>query len=169
MKPHRPILSAVLMTTFLVGCNQVQLEQAQRQAEKAKEEAKRSRMVQMQTEKALAKARERIKQLESELAVLKKARKDQNIHILENVKVVQPGDKNILISITREGKFKIAQKEYSEEQLKNWLHQAAVKNPHSMITIRSDARSELKYTINVIHFCNQVGLPYRLTQILGKE
>lgn len=72
----------------------------------------------------------------------------------------------IVINITREGKYKVAQREYSEEQLGQLLAEAHKNNPHQSALIRSDGETSWKYGVRVMGLCNKAKIEdYRVAAL----
>jgi biopolymer transport protein ExbD len=61
----------------------------------------------------------------------------------------------LVVSITKEGKYVVAQEEYSEAQLALLLEQARRNNPHQGVLIRGDGRAAWKYGVRVMGLCNK--------------
>jgi biopolymer transport protein ExbD len=76
----------------------------------------------------------------------------------------------LIVNVTRDGKYKVNQKQVSDAQLLTLLREWRKKNLHQSVLIRADGRSELKYATRVMGFCAQVdrGLRYRLAVLEEK-
>ncbi len=75
----------------------------------------------------------------------------------------------LVINITPEGKYVVAQKEHSEEQLAALLVQTARNNPHQSVLIRGDGRAAWKYGVRVMGLCNKAKIDnYRVAAIQEK-
>ena len=61
----------------------------------------------------------------------------------------------LVVNITREGNYKIAQKDYSEAELSSLLRMVKSKNPHQAVLIRSDGETAWKYGVRVMGLCNK--------------
>ncbi len=88
--------------------------------------------------------------------------------VLPEVTVAQPlaMTQDLLINITAEGKYVVAQQQYSEGQLAALLEQARRKNPHQPVLIRGDARAAWKHGVRVMGLCNKAGITnYRVAAI----
>jgi biopolymer transport protein ExbD len=75
----------------------------------------------------------------------------------------------LIINITSEGKFVVAQQQYSEEQLAALLEKMRRNNPHQSVLIRGDGRAAWKYGVRVMGLCNQAKIEnYRVAAIQEK-
>jgi biopolymer transport protein ExbD len=75
----------------------------------------------------------------------------------------------LVVNITAEGKYIVAQKQYSEEQLAGLLAQARRNNPHQSVLIRGDGRAAWKYGVRVMGLCNRAKIEnYRVAAIQEK-
>src|SRR4051794_4259680 len=61
----------------------------------------------------------------------------------------------LVVNITAEGKYVVAQQEYREEQLAALLEQARRNNPHQTVLIWGDGRAAWKYGVRVMGLCNK--------------
>src|SRR5437764_11053712 len=61
----------------------------------------------------------------------------------------------LVINITPEGKYVVAQQEYSDEQLAALLLQTRRNNPHQGVLIRGDGRAAWKHGVRVMGLCNK--------------
>jgi biopolymer transport protein ExbD len=66
--------------------------------------------------------------------------------------------KDLIIDVTRDGKYRIRNKEFSAVQLQEYLHQQYEKNPHRKIRIYGDGESAWKYGVEVMGMCNKAKL-----------
>jgi biopolymer transport protein ExbD len=76
------------------------------------------------------------------------------------------GPQELIVNVTEDGKYKVAEQEYSEAQLRSLLKQNGAKNPHQAILIRGDGRSALEHSTRVMGLCNEAKLHYKLATIL---
>src|SRR5579872_7345434 len=73
---------------------------------------------------------------------------------------------DLVVNITRDGKYVVAQHEYSEEQLAALLAQTHQKNPQQPVLIRGDGRSAWKYGVRVMGLCNRAKISnYRVAAL----
>ena len=76
---------------------------------------------------------------------------------------------DLVINITPEGKYVVAQQEYSEEQLAALLEQTRRNNPHQMVMIRGDERVAWKHGVRVMGLCNKAKIDkYRVAALPEK-
>ena len=77
-----------------------------------------------------------------------------------DVVLAQPitSTKGLVINITREGKYKVVRKEYSEAQLESLVKLAKRNNPHQSALIRGDGNSDLKFAARVMSLCKRAGM-----------
>jgi biopolymer transport protein ExbD len=72
----------------------------------------------------------------------------------------------LVVNITPEGNYVVAQKQYGEEQLAALLEQARRNNPHQSVLIRGDARAAWKYGVRVMGLCNKAKIDnYRVAAV----
>lgn len=64
----------------------------------------------------------------------------------------------LVVNVTREGKFKVSGKEYSEKQLAVLLVEARKLNPDQAVRIRADAESAWKHGVRVMDLCNRAAI-----------
>jgi biopolymer transport protein ExbD len=64
----------------------------------------------------------------------------------------------LVVNITPEGKYIVAQQEYSEEQLESLLTQSHRNNPQQPVLIRGDAHSAWERGVRVMGLCNKAGI-----------
>lgn len=74
----------------------------------------------------------------------------------------------LIINISRDGKFKVVRKEYTEQQLSAIIRQAKKNNPHQSALIRGDGDSALKHAARVMSLCNRAGMDYRLASLVER-
>lgn len=75
----------------------------------------------------------------------------------------------LVVNITREGNYKIAQKDYSEAELSSLLRMVKSKNPHQAVLIRSDGETAWKYGVRVMGLCNKAKIENYRVAALQKE
>ncbi len=91
--------------------------------------------------------------------------------VLPEVAEAQPlaMTQELVINITAEGKYVIAQKEYREDQLAALLERTRKNNPHQSVLIRGDGRAAWKYGVRVMGLCNKAKIDnYRVAAIQEK-
>jgi biopolymer transport protein ExbD len=71
----------------------------------------------------------------------------------------------LVINVTRDGKFKVVRNEYTEPQLQTLISTSKRNNPHQSALIRGDGESALKYAVRVMGMCNQAGMDYRIAAL----
>jgi biopolymer transport protein ExbD len=75
----------------------------------------------------------------------------------------------LVINITSEGKYVVAQHEYTEDQLGAMLEQARKNNPHQTVLIRGDGRAAWKYGVRAMGLCNKAKIDnYRVAALPEK-
>ncbi|RAP28517.1 biopolymer transporter ExbD [Candidatus Marinamargulisbacteria bacterium SCGC AG-414-C22] len=65
---------------------------------------------------------------------------------------------NILIGITKEGRYFIHNKEYVQDTLKTKLQLKYDANPNLAVLIMADEESALKHSITIMDLCKQIGI-----------
>ena len=71
------------------------------------------------------------------------------------------GSQEIVVNVTKEGKYRILGHDYAEAQVVALLHEAFVKNPGGQkVQIRADENVPFKFPIAVAGICKQEGLEY---------
>jgi biopolymer transport protein ExbD len=74
------------------------------------------------------------------------------------------GTQELVVNITKEGRFNIAGQDYDEAQMIAILHEAAVRNPgNQRVQIRADQEVQFRYPLTVIGVCKQEALEYSCT------
>ena len=61
----------------------------------------------------------------------------------------------LVINITQEGKYVVANQQYSKEQLRTLLEQTRKNNPHQAVLIRGDGRAAWEHGVRVLGLCNK--------------
>jgi biopolymer transport protein ExbD len=75
----------------------------------------------------------------------------------------------LVVNITAEGQYVVAQQQYSEPQLAALLEQTHEKNPHKVVRIRGDERAAWKYGVRVMGLCNKAKIKdYRVAAVQEK-
>lgn len=75
----------------------------------------------------------------------------------------------LVINITPEGKYIVAQQQFSEQQLAALLEQTRQKNPHQLVLIRGDGRTAWKHGVRVMGLCNKAKIKdYRVAALEEK-
>jgi biopolymer transport protein ExbD len=91
--------------------------------------------------------------------------------VLPEVAEAQPlaMTQELVINITAEGKYVVAQQQYREEQLAALLEQARRNNPHQSVLIRGDGRAAWKHGVRVMGLCNRARIDnYRVAALQEK-
>ena len=75
--------------------------------------------------------------------------------------------REVVVNVTRDGKYIVMRKEYDEKQLIAYLRQASEKNPgNQAVLIRADSESAWKYGVRVMGICNRLKIKdYRVAVI----
>jgi len=75
----------------------------------------------------------------------------------------------IIINITRDGRFLIAGQEHRREDIDRLLGRATTDNPHQAVVIRGDARTILQFAVNILDLCEKhnVEHTYLTTSVEG--
>ena len=71
----------------------------------------------------------------------------------------------LIINISREGKYTVVRKQYSEQQLAAIIREAHRNNPHQTALIRGDGEGALKHAARVMSLCNRAGMDYRIAAL----
>jgi biopolymer transport protein ExbD len=75
--------------------------------------------------------------------------------------------KYMIVNVTENGQFIIAQKKYDKPQMQSLLQEQAKVNPDKRIQIRADGRADFKYVAWVMGYCNQAKLKYTVSVVEG--
>ena len=76
---------------------------------------------------------------------------------------------DLVVNITPEGTYLVAQQSYSEEALAALLEQSRRTNPQRAVLIRGDGRAAWKYGVRVMGMCNKAKIDnYRVAAIQEK-
>ena len=75
--------------------------------------------------------------------------------------------RELIVNVTKDGKYIVLRKEYDERQLTEFLRLASEKNPDNQsVLIRGDAESAWKYGVRVMGICNRLNITdYRVAVI----
>ena len=76
--------------------------------------------------------------------------------------------KGLIINITRDGKYKVVRREYTQDQLAVVIRTAKRNNQHQTALIRGDGNTALKHAARAMSLCNKVGMEYRLAALERK-
>ena len=71
----------------------------------------------------------------------------------------------LIINISKTGTYKVAAREYNEQQLLLLITEAKKNNPQMSARIRGDGSSALRYAVRVMGFCNRVDMSYRIAAL----
>lgn len=75
----------------------------------------------------------------------------------------------LVVNITSDGKYVVAQQQYSEEQLAALLEKTRQVNPQQSVLIRGDGRAAWKHGVRVMGLCNRARIDnYRVAAIQEK-
>jgi biopolymer transport protein ExbD len=88
--------------------------------------------------------------------------------VLPEVAEAQPlaMTQELVVNITPEGKYVVAQQQYSEEQLAALLAQTRRNNPQQSVLIRGDGRAAWKHGVRVMGLCNKAKIDnYRVAAL----
>jgi biopolymer transport protein ExbD len=78
--------------------------------------------------------------------------------------------KDLVIDVTREGTYRIRNREWNREEVRALLAEEAKVNPHRKIRIYGDEESALKHTAHVLGMCRSAGLEnYQLAAVEESE
>ena len=76
---------------------------------------------------------------------------------------------DLVVNVTREGRYGVLNKEYSEADLLAVLQESRRANPQRVVRIRADADTAWKYGVRVMGLCNKAGIrDYRVVAIPEK-
>jgi len=87
--------------------------------------------------------------------------------VLPEVTQAQPlaMTKELIVNITKAGAFKVAGRDYNEQQLYQIIREAKENNPEMSALIRGDGDSALRYAVRVMGMCNKVEMRYRIAAL----
>ena len=87
--------------------------------------------------------------------------------VLPEVPQAQPlaMTKELIVNITKAGIFKVAGRDYNEQQLYRVIREAKENNPQMTALIRGDGESALRYAVRVMGMCNKVAMRYRIAAL----
>ncbi len=74
------------------------------------------------------------------------------------------GPEEVIVNVTKKGKYIVAEQELNELMLINVLHELGVANPGKQsVQIRADEDARFKYPLTVIGICKNENLNYSVT------
>ena len=87
--------------------------------------------------------------------------------VLPEVAQAQPlaMTKELIVNITKAGVFKVAGRDYNEQQLYQIIREAKQNNPQMTALIRGDGESALRHAVRVMGMCNEVEMRYRIAAL----
>ena len=87
--------------------------------------------------------------------------------VLPEVTQAQPlaMTKELIVNITKAGEFKVAGRDYAEQQLYGLIREAKENNPQMTALIRGDGQSALRHAVRVMGMCNKVQMKYRIAAL----
>jgi len=87
--------------------------------------------------------------------------------VLPEVTQAQPlaMTKELIVNITKEGEYKVAGRDYDEQQLYLIIREAKENNPQMTALIRGDGQSALRHAVRVMGMCNKVQMKYRIAAL----
>ena len=87
--------------------------------------------------------------------------------VLPEVTQAQPlaMTKELIVNITKTGVFKVAGRDYNEQQLYQIIREAKQNNPQMTALIRGDGESALRHAVRVMGMCNKVEMRYRIAAL----
>ena len=88
--------------------------------------------------------------------------------VLPEVTQAQPltMTKELVVNITKAGEYKVAGRDYDEQQLYLIIREAKENNPQMTALIRGDGQSALRHAVRVMGMCNKVQMKYRIAALL---
>ena len=88
--------------------------------------------------------------------------------VLPEVTQAQPltMTKELIVNITKAGEYKVAGRDYDEQQLYLIIREAKENNPQMTALIRGDGESALRHAVRVMGMCNKVQMKYRIAALL---
>ena len=87
--------------------------------------------------------------------------------VLPEVTQAQPltMTKELIVNITKAGEYKVAGRDYDEQQLYRVIREAKENNPQMTALIRGDGQSALRHAVRVMGMCNKVQMKYRIAAL----
>jgi len=87
--------------------------------------------------------------------------------VLPEVTQAQPltMTKELIVNITKAGEYKVAGRDYDEQQLYLIIREAKENNPQMTALIRGDGQSALRHAVRVMGMCNKVQMKYRIAAL----
>ena len=88
--------------------------------------------------------------------------------VLPEVTQAQPltMTKELIVNITKAGEYKVAGRDYDEQQLYLIIREAKENNPQMTALLRGDGQSALRHAVRVMGMCNKVQMKYRIAALL---
>jgi biopolymer transport protein ExbD len=77
--------------------------------------------------------------------------------------------KQVIVNVTRDGKYRVSGKEFTEKQLAKLLQDARRVNPDVSVLIYGDGESAWKYGVRVMSFCNWADIKKYRVAALEKQ
>lgn len=71
----------------------------------------------------------------------------------------------LIVNVTKDGQFRVVQKDYSISQIQQMLAEARENNPQQECLIRGDGDSALKHAVLVMDACNKADMKYKIATI----
>ena len=87
--------------------------------------------------------------------------------VLPEVTQAQPlaMTKELIVNITKAGEYKVAGRDYDEQQLYGIIREAKENKPQMTALIRGDGQSALRHAVRVMGMCNKVQMKYRIAAL----
>ena len=87
--------------------------------------------------------------------------------VLPEVTQAQPlaMTKELIVNITKAGEYKVAGRDYDEQQLYGIIREAKENSPQMTALIRGDGQSALRHAVRVMGMCNKVQMKYRIAAL----
>ncbi|MEX0702566.1 MAG: biopolymer transporter ExbD [Planctomycetales bacterium] len=79
------------------------------------------------------------------------------------------GTQDLVINVTRDGTYRVVQKDYDEAGLAGLLHAVHEKNPHKRALIYADGDSALKFTMRVVGLCKKAQMDYTVSALQRQD
>lgn len=71
----------------------------------------------------------------------------------------------LIVNVTKEGRYRVVQQEYSIDQLQTVLLEARENNPQQECLIRGDGDSALKHAVHIMDACNKADMKYKIATV----
>lgn len=76
----------------------------------------------------------------------------------------------LIVNVTRDGKYKVVGKEYTEKQLGSLLRESRQRNPDQPVLIRADGNVAWKFGVRVMGLCNKANIKnYRVAALQERD